>query len=108
MGREVVSIKREQICLNKWFIWPKDALCLVKGGWIEATTKIGGTRKGRIARAIEIISWKNNLIVKLTWSTRINLKEFFCCERTTYSQGTHGMSFKTTKYGVIWSNNWRL
>ncbi len=39
--------------------------------------------------------------MKLIWSTRINLKKNFSCEGTTYSQGTHGMSFKTTK---IWSN----
>ncbi len=101
MGRKVLNIIREQICFNKWFIWPKDALCLVKNGWIESTTKIRGTRKGTIARAIEKNSWKNNSIVKLTWSTRINSKEKFCCERTTYNQGTHGMSFKTKK---IWSN----
>jgi hypothetical protein len=101
LGRKVISIRKEQICFNNWFIRPKDALCLVKNGWIEATTKIRGTRKGTIARAIEKNSWKNNSIVKLTWSTRINSKENFCCEGITYNQGTHGMSFKTTK---IWSN----
>lgn len=75
----------------------KGALCLVKDGWIETTTKIGGTREGTIARVVEKNSWKNNSIVKLTWNTRINSKENFSCEGTTYSQGTHGMSFKTTK-----------
>ncbi len=73
-GKRWLTLKGNKYVSINGSLWPKDALCFVKDGWIETTTKIGGTREGTITRAIEKNSWKNNSIVKLTWCIRIILK----------------------------------